>query len=245
MKPRSKRSVVPPGSDVAGGAERAIPRLLAVLAIALQLRVAEARVEIERAVDLPRGEIALEEAVGAALDAALDEAGRRAGLADEVDGAAHGIAAEAERVRALEDLDVPGVQELERFEVAEAVGIAVGEAVDQHVDAAQVEVIAQARAADRELALVGGAEARPDQHAGHEVEHVLQVGRARVLDRLLRDQLDAARRAVDVLARLLLPCACARRAGRSTRRRRERAWEGRQELARRRWRPRRGRPLRR
>jgi hypothetical protein len=49
---------------------------------------------IERAVDLPRGEVALEEA-GAALDAAFDEAGRRAGLADEADGAAHGIAAEA------------------------------------------------------------------------------------------------------------------------------------------------------
>ena len=95
-----------------------------------------------------------------------------------------------------------GVQELERLEVAEAVGIAVGEAIDQHVDAAQVEIIAQARAADRELALVGGAEARPDQHARDEVEHVLQVGRARVLDRLLRDQLDPARRAVDVLARL-------------------------------------------
>ena len=94
------------GQDVARRAEGAIARLLAVLAVALELRVAEARVEVERPVHLPRREPSLEEPVRAALDAALEEARVVARAADEVDRAAHRVPAEAERVRALEDLDV-------------------------------------------------------------------------------------------------------------------------------------------
>src|SRR4029450_2268182 len=164
----------PVGELIAGGAVGAIARLLAVVPVALQFGVAEARVEVEGPVDLTGADVALEEAVRSALDEALHEAGVPAGLGDQVHRAAQGVAAEAERVGPLEDLDVLGGLQPERFEVTEAVGVAVRETVDQDVDPPLVEVVAQARAPDGELALVSGAETGPDEHAGHEVQPNLQ-----------------------------------------------------------------------
>ena len=223
-----------PGELVAGGAVGAVSRLLAVVPVALQLGVAEARIQVERAVYLAGADVALEEAVGAALDAALDEAGVVARLGDEVDGAAQGVAAEAERVGALEDLDVLGGLELERLEVAEAVRVAVREAVDQDVDPALVEVVAEARAADGELALVGGAEARADEHAGHDVEHVLEV-RRRATPRWPSGGRSRRRRACGRSPRAPAPrCGCARAARCSTRRPPAPGWAARAAPARRR-----------
>ena len=51
----------------------------------------------------------------------------------------------------------------------------------------------------------------PDEHAGHEVEHVLQVGGPRLLDGLLGHDLDAARRPIDLLLGLLLGAGAFRR----------------------------------
>src|SRR6185295_3165417 len=96
------------------------------------------------------------------------------------------------------------VHQLERLEVAEAVGAPVGKAVDQHVDAPEVEIVPEPRAPDRQLALVGGAEARPDQHARHVLEHILKIRGTRLVDGLLAHELGAAGHAIDGLARLFL-----------------------------------------
>ena len=152
--------------------------LVAVLAIALELGVGVARIEIERPVHLTGRHVVLQEAERARLAADAEQAFVVARLGHEVDGAAEREAAEAQRVGALVDFDPLRGEELERLEVAEAVRLTVDEAVEQHVHAAQMEVVAQPGAADRQLALVGGAEARTDQHARREVEHLLEVGGA-------------------------------------------------------------------
>src|SRR5215471_16106002 len=59
--------------------------------------------------------------------------------------APQGVGPEAQRIGAFVDFDIFGREEFERFEIAEAVGIAVGEAIDQHIDAAQMEVVAEPR----------------------------------------------------------------------------------------------------
>ena len=181
--------------------------LLAVLAEAVELGVAQPHVEVEGAVDLTGADVALEEAEGAGLAAQLDQTGVVAGLAHVVDRPAEGVAAEAQGVGALVDLETLGGQQLERLEVREAVRVAVGEAVDQDRHAAQVEVVAQAGAADRDLALVGGPEAGLDQDSRHEVERVLEVGSARLLDGLPAHHIGAARHALELLACLLLGAA--------------------------------------
>ena len=173
-------------------------------AVAVQLDVGQAEIDVERVIDLAGGEVVLQEAERARLAAYLDEPGVIARLGHEIDGAAKREAAEAERVGALVDLDALGVEELERLEISEAVGVAVREAVEEDVDTAQVEVVAQARAADRDLALVGGAEARTDPHPRREVEDVLQIGGARFVDLPLIDEVHAARHPADLLARLAL-----------------------------------------
>src|SRR5262249_42537879 len=132
-----------PGERVADRGIGAPPDLLAVIAEALELEVAECRVEVEGPVDLTGAEISLEEAERTALDTALEEPCVVARLRDEIDRPAQRIAAVPESVGPLVDLDVLGGRELERFEIREPIGVPVGEAVDQHVDAAQVEVVAQ------------------------------------------------------------------------------------------------------
>src|SRR5207302_7458 len=83
----------------------AMADLVAVVAIALQLEVREARVEVERPVDLPGREVILRVAEGSALAAEPEESFVVARLRHEVDRAAQREAAEAERARALVDLD--------------------------------------------------------------------------------------------------------------------------------------------
>src|SRR5437870_1196030 len=100
------------------------------------------------------------------------------------------------------NIDALRGEELQRLEVAESVRLAVDEAVQQHVDATQVEVVAQARASDRQLAFVGRAEARANDHAGREVEDVLQIRGTRLLDLALRNDVDAAGHALQLVARL-------------------------------------------
>ncbi len=182
----------------------ALALLLAVLAVAGEAHDGGAAVEVEGPVDLAGGQVLLEEAVGAALAPVLEGAGVVAGLGHEVHGAADGVGAVAERVGPLEDLDALDVHQLDRLEVAEAVGLAVEEAVEEEVHVAVVEVVLEPRAPDGELALVGQAEARPHEHAGHEVQHVPEVGAQRLLDRRLADDLGApGDGAPDLLARLL------------------------------------------
>jgi hypothetical protein len=118
--------------------------------------------------------------------------------------AAQGVAAEAQGVGALVDLEALGGQELERLEIAEAVGVAVGEAVDEDREAPQVEVVAEAGAADRDLALVGRAEPGLHEDPRHQVEGVLQVRGPRLLDRLLPDHAGAAGHPLELLAGFLL-----------------------------------------
>src|SRR5581483_12069550 len=116
------------------------PDLLPVLAKAVQLGVAQYHVEVEGPVDLPGADVVLEEAEGAGLAAQLDQARVVAGLAHVVDGAAQGVAAKAQRVGPLVDLEPLGGEQLQRLEVREAVRVAVGEPVDEDGDAAQVKV---------------------------------------------------------------------------------------------------------
>ena len=99
------------------------------------------------------------------------------------------LAAVAEGVGPLEDLDPLGVHQLDRFEVAESVGLTVDVAVEEKVHVAIVEVVLEARAADGELAFVGQPEARAHEHAGDEVEHASEVGGQRLLDGALSDDL--------------------------------------------------------
>ena len=120
----------------------AMTDLIAVLAVPLQLGVRVARVEIEWPVHLTGRHMVLQEAERARLAADAEQAFVVPGLGHEVDGAAERESTEAECVGALVDLDPLGGEELERLEVAEAVGLSVDEAVEQHVDAAQVEIVA-------------------------------------------------------------------------------------------------------
>lgn len=93
-------------------------------------------------------------------------------------------------------------QELEDLDVAEAVGVLERKAVEQHVHAARVEVVAQARSADRDLRLLAGA-ARAHVDARNRLEHVFERGLPRALDALLGDQRDTPRCAPDRLEGLL------------------------------------------
>src|SRR6202008_5039887 len=97
-------------------------------------------------------DVVLQETERARLAAELDEPCVVAGLGHQIDGAAQGVPAVREGVGSLVDLDALGRQELERLEVAEAVGLTVDEAVDEHVDAAPGEVVAQSPTPDRDLA---------------------------------------------------------------------------------------------
>jgi hypothetical protein len=63
-----------------------------------------------------------------------------------------------------------------------------------------MKIIPQAGAADRDLALVGGAEARPDEHAWHEIEDVFEIGAARLLNCFGSNDLRATRNAFDLLS---------------------------------------------
>src|SRR5207237_4417283 len=133
------------------------------------------------------------------------------GCADVFVRSALRVPAIRERVGAFVDLDALGRQELEGLEVAEPIRLPVDEAIDEDVDAAQVKVVTESGAANRELALVGGAEARPDHEARDEVEHVLEVGPTRLLDRRLVDDSGAARNARELLAGLLVGARAVRR----------------------------------
>src|SRR5262249_22998753 len=192
-------AAVPPGARI-----EPVALLLGLLAIALATHDRCAPVEVDRTEDQARGDVLLEEAVGPSLAPDLDGAGVVARLRDEVDGSADGVGSVAKRVSRLVDLDPLRVHQLDRFEVAEAVRLAVDEAVEEEVDVAVVEVVLEPRAADRKLALVGEAEARPHEHARNEVEHAAEVLAERLLDGRLADDLRAARdRAFDVLPGLV------------------------------------------
>ena len=146
----------------------------------------------------------LEEAVGAPLAPQLEGSRVVARLGHEVHGAADGVGAVAERVGSLVDLDALDVHQLDRFEIAEAVGLAVHEAVEEKVHVAIVEVVLEPRPPDGELALVGQAEARPHEHAGHKIQHASEIRAQRLLDRRLADYLGTpGNGAPDLLARLL------------------------------------------
>jgi hypothetical protein len=178
--------------------------LLAVLAIVLQLRIGEPDIIVEGAQDLTTGNIILEEVVRAGLATQLDQTGIIAGFRHQVNRPTHAIGAEAQRIAALEDFDVFSGQELQRLEIAEAVGIAVQEPVDQHVDATQVKVVSQTGTPNRELTLVGGPEARPDQHPRHKVEGIFQIGAARLFNLLGANDLRATRNTLDLLSGFFL-----------------------------------------
>jgi len=192
-----------PGERVARVRGEPVAELLAVVAEAVEAGDGIADVEVEGPVHLAGGQVCLVEAERAALGGGLEETRIVSGLRHEVDGAPQAVGAEAERIAALVDLDPLGEVQVQGLEVAEPIGLAIGEPVDQDVHAAEVEVVAEAGAADGELALVGGADARSDEHAGNEVERVLQVRPARIHLPLAHD-LDPARYALDALARLLL-----------------------------------------
>ena len=196
---------------VAEGGVGAPAYLLAVIAVPVELGVGERRVDVDRAIDLPRPDVIFQEAKRAGLAAQLDAARVVAGLGDEVDRSAQRVPAIRERVGAFVDLDAFGRQELEGLEVAEPIGLSVDEAIDEDVDAAQVKVVTESGASNRELALVGGAEARPDHDARHEVEHVLEVGPTRLLDRRLVNDRGAAGSARELLAGLLVGARAVRR----------------------------------
>jgi hypothetical protein len=98
----------------------------------------------------------------------------------------------------------------QRFEVAEAVRVAVRKR-RSGCCYALVEVVAQAQPR-----MENWARRRPKRgrmSAGHEVEHVLEIRGARLLDGLLRDDRDPAGGAVDLLARLLLGAGALGRQG--------------------------------
>ena len=196
---------------VAEGGVGAPAYLLAVIAVPVELGVGERRVDVDRPVDLPRPDVVLQETERAGLTAQLDAARVVPRLADEVDRSAQRVPAIRERVGAFVDLDALGRQELEGLEVAEPIRLPVDEAIDEDVDAAQVKVVTESGAANRELALVGGAEARPDHEARDEVEHVLEVGPTRLLDRRLVDDRGAARNARELLAGFLVGARAVRR----------------------------------
>jgi len=84
-----------------------------VLPEPVHLGIAQADIEIERPVNLAGPHVVLEIAERAGGAPQLDERGVVAGLGDEVDGAAQGVAAESQGVGALVDLDALGGQELQ------------------------------------------------------------------------------------------------------------------------------------
>ena len=187
---------------VAGVEVHPVAPLRRPLAVAVELRVRVARVVVEVAARAARRQLALEEAEGAALGKRFEGARRVAGRRVQVDGAAQRRAAVAQGVGAAVDLDRLGREQLERLEVGEAVGVAVGHAVHEQVDSPRVEVAPQPRPAHGDLALVGGAEAGLDVDAGRELEDVLQVRLARRADLRLGHDRGAARNAGHPVARL-------------------------------------------
>ena len=70
------------------------------------------------------------------------------GLRHQINRPAETVGAEAQGVRPFVDLDILGGQEFQRLEIAEAIGVTVGKPIDQHIHAAQMEIVAQARAED-------------------------------------------------------------------------------------------------
>ncbi len=108
------------------------PRLLRVFPVRVeQLRIAEPCIKVEGPVDLPCAEVVFEVAERADLASRLEYPGVVARLRDEVDRAAKGVAAEPQRVCALEHFYVLERQRLYRFEVAEPVGVSVDESVHE------------------------------------------------------------------------------------------------------------------
>ena len=158
----------------------------------VQVRARVAGVVVECVEDLAAGQLALEEPARAALRIELERLRRVAGAGLEVDGAAQRAASVPQRVAALVDLHVGGGQDLQRLEVGEPVRVPVGHPVDQHVDAAQVEVVAEPGASDRQLELVCGAEAGLRVDARREAQDIGEVRLPCAAELFVLDEVDGS-----------------------------------------------------
>ena len=183
------------GADIAVEARQV---LVGVLAEAVGAEVGEGHPGIPRPLGEARRDLLAQRIVAAAVEAGGEAGIAAAGRRDEVDGAAQGRRAVAQRVGALVDLDILLGERVDLVEVAAAVGLVDRRAVLQEPHAAQVEVARQAGAADDELGILLAVLAL-DADARRVVEHVLHGGGAAVEVALGRHDLDAARRLVDLL----------------------------------------------
>src|SRR5262245_58805992 len=66
-----------------------------------------------------------------------------------------------------------------------------------------MKVVAQTGTTDRQLAFIGGTEARTDEYARHKIEDIFQIGVARLLDFFGANDLRATRNTLDLLSRFL------------------------------------------
>ena len=152
-----------------------------------------ARVIVEAAQHIAGGKLGLEEARASALGHDGKRARSVAGARDHVNGAAHGGSAEPQRVGALVHLDGIRGEQFDGLEIGKAIGVAVWHAINQQVDAARVKVVAKAGPADRNLAFIRRAEPGLDVHTRRELQRVLEIGSARLVNFPCGHQRHAAR----------------------------------------------------
>ena len=149
-----------------------------MVAVPVEFGIREANVEVKWPIHLARRELILQEPERARLAAELQQTRIVARFGHQVNRTSQAIGAEAQGIGASIHLDVFRREQFERLEVAKPIGVPVGEAVEQHVHAPQVKIVAEPGAPDGELAFVSSAEAWADQHPWHEVQDVLQIGAA-------------------------------------------------------------------
>src|SRR5262249_2176455 len=141
------------------GGVQAAAYLLAVKAVPVEFGIREAEIEIKRAIHLARRQLILEETERARLTAEFDQASVVAGFGHQINRTSQGVSPKAQCIGAFIDLDIFGREQFERLEIAEAIGVPIGETVEQHVHTPQMKIVAQPGATDGELAFVRGAEA--------------------------------------------------------------------------------------
>src|SRR5688572_22783933 len=118
-----------------------IPSLFAVVAIPVERGVGIAAEVVQPADRRAGGDLRLQVPKAPTLSYDAHRRGCVAGLGLKIDGAADSRPTVSKRVSSFVYLDGFGVQQLQRLEVSEAVGVAVRHPVDEKVDAPQMKVV--------------------------------------------------------------------------------------------------------
>jgi hypothetical protein len=137
--------------------------------------------------------VVLKKAKRAYLTPQFQRAGVIARFRDQIDSASQRVGAKAQSIAAFVDFDPLCRQEFKRFEVAKAISVAIGEAIEQDIHPTQMKIVAQSGASDRELTFIRSAKAWADEHPGDKIQDILQVSPSGLLDLLRADQGDTPR----------------------------------------------------